>query len=133
MLGDNFVGKHGGAIFVQDIIIDGDLVPDCTITTPFKKTRQQQARRLIPSYNFQDSTSNLVEVQELDPTQKKSYLRQPSTLQFASPLLADSLMVECMKLSCNPAGKALCFAATIVSIFSHQKKIKYKFRPLRSY
>ncbi|VDO33293.1 unnamed protein product [Brugia timori] len=112
LVGDNFVGKYGGAIFVQDIIVGGNLVPDCIITTPlttknFNKPQQQKAKRLIPLHNFQDSSNSLVEVQELGPTQKMSNLQQSSILQFASPLLADSLMVECLKLSCNPAGKVL--------------------------
>ncbi|EFO17134.2 hypothetical protein LOAG_11367 [Loa loa] len=112
LLGDNFVRKHGSAIFVQDIIVDGDLVPDCTITTPyttehFNKPQHQQARRLIPLHNFHDFTNSLVEVQELDPTQKIANLRQPSTLQSVPSLLPDSesLMVQCLKLSCNPAER----------------------------
>uniref|UniRef100_A0A158PQZ8 MAM domain-containing protein n=1 Tax=Brugia pahangi TaxID=6280 RepID=A0A158PQZ8_BRUPA len=110
LVGDNFVGKYGGAIFVQDITVGGNLVPDCIITTPlttknFNKPQQQQAKRLIPLHNFQDSSNSLVEVQELGSTQKISNLQQSSILQFASPLLADSLMVECLKLSCNPAEK----------------------------
>ncbi|VIO87891.1 Uncharacterized protein BM_BM5203 [Brugia malayi] len=110
LVGDNFVGKYGGAIFVQDIIVGGNLVPDCIITTPlttknFNKPQQQKAKRLIPLHNFQDSSNSLVEVQELGPTQKMSNLQQSSILQFASPLLADSLMLECLKLSCNPAEK----------------------------
>ncbi|CAG9534801.1 unnamed protein product, partial [Cercopithifilaria johnstoni] len=110
LLGDNFVGKHGGVIFVQDIVVDGDLVPDCTVGIPFStehfnKPQRQQARRLIPLHNFHDSTNSFVKVQELDTKQKVSNLRQPSALQLASSLLADSLMVQCLRLSCNPAEK----------------------------
>ncbi|VBB34242.1 unnamed protein product [Acanthocheilonema viteae] len=103
LLGDNFVGKQGGVIFMQDIIVDGDLVPDCTITTPFTTEHSSKpTRRLIPLHNFHDSTNNLIEIQELDTKHKISNLRQPSALQFASP---DSLVVQCLKLSCNPAEK----------------------------
>lgn len=127
LLGDNFVGKHGGAIFVQDIIVDGDLASDCTITTAytaerFSKPREEQAKRLIPLHDFQDSANSPVEVQEVD-TKLRSNPRQPSALQLASSLLTDSLMVQCLKLSCNPAGKLFFF--TIISIFAHQR-MKYK-------
>ncbi|OZC10603.1 hypothetical protein X798_02352 [Onchocerca flexuosa] len=108
LLGDNFVGKHG-AIFMQNIIVDGDLVSDCAVIPSltkdrFNKPQRQQARRLISLNNFQDSTSP-VKVQELNSMQKIFNLHHPSKLQLAAPLITDSLMVECLKLSCNPAEK----------------------------
>uniref|UniRef100_A0A0R3RML1 MAM domain-containing protein n=1 Tax=Elaeophora elaphi TaxID=1147741 RepID=A0A0R3RML1_9BILA len=113
LLGDNFVSKSGGAIFVQDIIVDGELVPDCTITVPFAtvhinkpQKQQHQTRHLIPLHNFRDSsTNNVVEGEQLDAKQKISNLSQPSKLHFASSSLADSLIVQCLKLSCSPVGK----------------------------
>ncbi|VDK86914.1 unnamed protein product [Litomosoides sigmodontis] len=109
LLGDNFVGKRGGAIFVEDIIVDGNLVPDCTIKTSFttqrsNELRRQQSRRLLPSHNFKDSTDSLIE--EVDNKRKISDLRQASALQLASPSLTDSLMIQCLKLSCSSVEKS---------------------------
>ncbi|MCP9265394.1 hypothetical protein DINM_020675 [Dirofilaria immitis] len=109
LLGDNFVGKYG-AIFVQDIIVDGDIVPDCTVITSFPRKQHydkqhlQQSKHLIPLNNFQDSSS-FVKNHELSPMQKVFNLRQPSKLQSAASSISDSLIVECLKLSCNPAQK----------------------------
>uniref|UniRef100_A0A915PZX9 MAM domain-containing protein n=1 Tax=Setaria digitata TaxID=48799 RepID=A0A915PZX9_9BILA len=107
LLGDNFAGRHSGAIFVQDIVVDGDLVPDCTIKATFatldSNKRRMQPKEPIALKNFHDTINSLVDIEELSAMQKISNVRQPYRSQFAASSAEDSLVASCLKLSCNLA------------------------------
>lgn len=108
LLGDNFVGTNGGAIFVQDIIVDGDVVPDCTMAATFGTihlTKPIQDRFDRRTSTFQDPIDSLASVQDLDPMHSMPNRRPPSMPHFAAPSSIDSAFAACLKLSCNPTGK----------------------------
>ncbi|VDN02300.1 unnamed protein product [Thelazia callipaeda] len=110
LVGDNFVGTYGGALFVQDIFVDGEVLSDCSAevipsSTHSDKLLKQQSGRPIPLNSFQDSMDTLVDVQELNSLQEISDWRSSSISQFTQPSQMDSAMAVCLKLSCNPAEK----------------------------
>ncbi|VDK46073.1 unnamed protein product, partial [Gongylonema pulchrum] len=107
LLGDNFVGPNGGAIFVQDIVVDGELVSDCTVTATFDTMHLSKTildRSFSRTSTFQDPIEKLADNHDLDPMQSNPSRRPSSAPNFSELSSPDSAFAACLKLSCNPAG-----------------------------
>ncbi|VDK43289.1 unnamed protein product [Anisakis simplex] len=114
LVGDNFVGSDGGAIFLQDLYIDGHIDSDCSATgvDTQKQFASDQALSLSESKTLHPLRTDklllpsLSAMSNLIPSPPKKRLNAHSVMSLESQSASsssDHLYETCLTLSCNPA------------------------------
>uniref|UniRef100_A0A915C326 GCS light chain n=1 Tax=Parascaris univalens TaxID=6257 RepID=A0A915C326_PARUN len=99
LMGDNFVAPDGGAIFLQDLFVDGRIEEDCALAALDSRRHGES----IPPATFDSPRPNLLSLPSLSAmsTLNRSPPRLSPPSLTSSP---DALFETCITLSCNPSG-----------------------------
>ncbi|KHN77141.1 hypothetical protein Tcan_03173 [Toxocara canis] len=101
LLGDNFVGPNGGAIFMQDLFVDGRIEQDCSLAALDNPQLGEHAPAVLPSKPLDPLRLDTLSASSLSamsaPNRSPTRFSAPSGV--SSP---DTLFETCITLSCNP-------------------------------